>query len=226
MRDRRLNTLHAACTMKAYSSEGDMVDAFNDMLIGVTGQIVDFMYTYILVILLVVVGIWFSARTKFVQIRYFKDMFKSLVASSDRIKAEEAADEAARLAEEAHQLVPSAHGVHRFARGHGQHRGHRHGHRNGRPGRGILDVGHVHRGCSIGVHRVDAGADLEGEEPRRHVPRRPGLLHPASAGEALDGRGVRCRADLVLRVRLQRPSGVQRHLGARLLRHRGISSAC
>ncbi len=77
-----------------------MVDAFNDMLIGVTGQIVDFMYTYILVILLVVVGIWFSARTKFVQIRYFKDMFKSLVASSDRIKAEEAADEAARLAEE------------------------------------------------------------------------------------------------------------------------------
>ena len=75
-----------------------MVDAFNDMLIGVTGQIVDFMYTYILVILLVVVGIWFSARTKFVQIRYFKDMFKSLVASSDRIKAEEAADEARSVA--------------------------------------------------------------------------------------------------------------------------------
>lgn len=76
------------------------MEAFNDMLVAVTGEIDDFMYTYILVILLVVAGIWFSVRTKFVQIRYFKDMFKSLVASSDRIKAEEAADEAASLAEE------------------------------------------------------------------------------------------------------------------------------
>ncbi len=68
--------------------------AINEVLVAATGQIDDFMYTYILVILLVVAGIWFTIRTKFVQIRYFGDMFKSLTASSDRIKAEEAADEA------------------------------------------------------------------------------------------------------------------------------------
>lgn len=70
------------------------MEALNDALVSITGQIDDFMYTYILVILLVAVGVWFSFRTKFVQIRYFADMFRSLVASSDRIKAEEAADEA------------------------------------------------------------------------------------------------------------------------------------
>ncbi len=67
--------------------------AINDALVSFTGVIDDFMYTYILVILLVIVGIWFTVRTKFVQIRYIKDMFTSLTASSDRIQAEEAADE-------------------------------------------------------------------------------------------------------------------------------------
>ena len=50
----------------------------NDALIAVTGEISGFMYTYILVFLLVIVGIWFSVRTKFVQIRYIKDMFTQL----------------------------------------------------------------------------------------------------------------------------------------------------
>lgn len=67
--------------------------AINDALVSFTGVIDDFMYTYILVILLVIVGIWFTVRTKFVQIRYIKDMFTSLTASSDRIQAKEAADE-------------------------------------------------------------------------------------------------------------------------------------
>lgn len=52
---------------------------FNEMLINVTGEIDTFLYTYILVILLVAVGIWFSVRTKFVQIRYIKDMFTQLL---------------------------------------------------------------------------------------------------------------------------------------------------
>ena len=51
---------------------------FTADLIGITGEIDAFMYTYILVILLVAVGIWFSIRTKFVQIRYIKDMFTQL----------------------------------------------------------------------------------------------------------------------------------------------------
>ncbi len=51
---------------------------FNQMLINITGEIDGFMYTYILVILLVAVGVWFSIRTKFVQIRYIKDMFTQI----------------------------------------------------------------------------------------------------------------------------------------------------
>lgn len=48
------------------------------MLIGITGKIDGFMYTYILVILLAAVGIWFTVRTKFVQIRCIKDMFTQI----------------------------------------------------------------------------------------------------------------------------------------------------
>ena len=50
----------------------------NDVLVAATGEISGFMYTYILVFLLVIVGVWFSVRTKFVQIRYIKDMFTQL----------------------------------------------------------------------------------------------------------------------------------------------------
>lgn len=38
--------------------------AMNDALVSFTGVVDDFMYTYILVILLVAVGIWFTIRTK------------------------------------------------------------------------------------------------------------------------------------------------------------------
>ena len=52
--------------------------SLNDLLVSVTGEIDGFMYTYILVFLLIVVGIWFTVRTKCVQIRYLKDMFTQL----------------------------------------------------------------------------------------------------------------------------------------------------
>ncbi len=50
----------------------------NALLIDVTGQIDTFMYTYILLILLVVVGIYFTIRTRGVQIRFIGDMFKQV----------------------------------------------------------------------------------------------------------------------------------------------------
>lgn len=49
-----------------------------DGLIAITGQISDFMYTYILVFLLIFCAIYFTIRTKGVQIRYIKDMFTQL----------------------------------------------------------------------------------------------------------------------------------------------------
>lgn len=58
------------------------MEALNDTLVALTGTIDDYMYTYVLVILLVATGIWFSFRTGFVQIRYIKDMFTNLAGKS------------------------------------------------------------------------------------------------------------------------------------------------
>ena len=51
---------------------------FNAWLIDVTTAFDDFLYTYILVFLLVFCAIYFTVRTKYVQIRYIKDMFTQL----------------------------------------------------------------------------------------------------------------------------------------------------
>lgn len=50
----------------------------NEMLISLTGEVSTFLYTYILLFLLVIVGVYFTIRTKAVQIRYIKDMFTQL----------------------------------------------------------------------------------------------------------------------------------------------------
>lgn len=47
-------------------------------LVLITGTIDNFMYTYILVILLVFTGVYFTIRTRAVQIRYIKDMVREL----------------------------------------------------------------------------------------------------------------------------------------------------
>ena len=54
------------------------MEALNDWLIQVTGDFDTWMYTYVLLILLVAVGIYFSIRTRFVQIRYIGDMFRQV----------------------------------------------------------------------------------------------------------------------------------------------------
>ena len=51
---------------------------FNEMLVGFTGEVSGFLYTYILLVLLVFVGVFFTIRTKGVQLRYLKDMFTQL----------------------------------------------------------------------------------------------------------------------------------------------------
>lgn len=52
---------------------------FNAWLVDVSGQIDGFLYTYILLALLVIVGIYYTIRTKAVQIRYIKDMFTQII---------------------------------------------------------------------------------------------------------------------------------------------------
>lgn len=55
-----------------------MEQDINALLVSLTGEISNFMYSYILVFLLVGTGIWFTIRTKGVQIRFIKDMFTQL----------------------------------------------------------------------------------------------------------------------------------------------------
>lgn len=50
----------------------------NSFMIDITGEISTFMYTYILVILLVATGIYFTIRTRAVQIRFIVDMFRQI----------------------------------------------------------------------------------------------------------------------------------------------------
>ena len=49
-----------------------------ETLNGIITVVNDFLWTYILVIALIALGIYFSIKTKFVQFRYFKDMFRLL----------------------------------------------------------------------------------------------------------------------------------------------------
>lgn len=49
----------------------------------ITDNISNFLYTYILIILLIAVGLYFTFRTKFVQITLLKDGFKQLLAKKD-----------------------------------------------------------------------------------------------------------------------------------------------
>ena len=51
---------------------------FNEMLVGITGEVSGFLYTYILLVLLVFVGVYFTIRTKGVQIRFIKDLSTKL----------------------------------------------------------------------------------------------------------------------------------------------------
>ena len=51
---------------------------FNAWLIDVSGQIDGFLYTYILLALLVIVGIYYTIRTKAVRSAYIKDMFTQI----------------------------------------------------------------------------------------------------------------------------------------------------
>ena len=61
-----------------FTLERDCMD-INEWLIELTGNIDGFMYTYILLILLVVTGVYFTrSGTKCVQIRYLKDMFRQV----------------------------------------------------------------------------------------------------------------------------------------------------
>ncbi len=55
-----------------------------DFLVKITGSVNDFMYTYILIILLVGIGLFYTIGTKFVQFRLLKDGLKAMLEKADK----------------------------------------------------------------------------------------------------------------------------------------------
>ena len=55
-----------------------------DLLTNIVTNVNDFIWTYILIALLLIVGIYFSFKTKFVQFRYIKEMFRLLGDNSNK----------------------------------------------------------------------------------------------------------------------------------------------
>ena len=55
-----------------------------DLFTNIVTNVNDFIWTYILIALLLIVGIYFSFKTKFVQFRYIKEMFRLLGDNSNK----------------------------------------------------------------------------------------------------------------------------------------------
>lgn len=54
-----------------------------DLLNWLVGPLNDFIWTYILIAILLILGVYFTVRTKFVQIRLFKEMFRLIVEKKE-----------------------------------------------------------------------------------------------------------------------------------------------
>ena len=100
------------------------------MLGDLIGTLSNYLYTYILVILLIAAGLYFTIRTRFVQFR--------MVWESLRVVGERPEQEGGGF------LLPGADGVHGVPGGNRQYRGDFHRRVPGRLWRGVLDVAHRH----------------------------------------------------------------------------------
>lgn len=95
---------------------------------GFIGSISNYLYTYILIVLLVAGGIYFTVRTKFVQFRFLPESIRIVMQPSEDQNSISAFKTL---------MVSTASRV-----GTGNIAGHLHRHLPGRHRRGVLDVGH------------------------------------------------------------------------------------
>ena len=123
------------------------------MLGEIIADLSNWMYTYLLVILLVAAGLFFTIRNRFPQLRLLRE---ALGVGVERPEKEGS--------------------VSSFQ--YGQHYRRVRGHLHGRLRRRVLDVAHRPAGRRHGLYRIHAGADLQAPEPgdRREL-RRPCLLY-------------------------------------------------
>ena len=120
-------------------------------------------------------------------------------------------------------LVSGLRHRHRLARGHREHSGRCHRHQTGGSRRRLLDVAGRVPGNGQRLRRGRARPAVQDPLARRHVPRRPGLLHPARPGVARMGRGLRRLPHLLLRHLLRDGSGQHdRRHPRRAVRHRPL----
>lgn len=134
------------------------------MLGEIIADLSNWMYTYLLVILLVAAGLFFTIRNRFPQLRLLREAIRVVV---ERPEKEGSVSSFQAL------MVSTASRV-----GTGQHYRRVRGHLHGRLRRRVLDVAHRPAGRRHGLYRIHAGADLQAPEPgdRREL-RRPCLLY-------------------------------------------------
>ena len=102
-------------------------------------KINDVMYTYILIIMLVAAGIYFTLRTRMVQLRLLKDGLRSMLEKSEGVGE----DGKKKVSSFQALMISTASRV-----------------GTGRSGGGILDVAHGGSGRRFSICREYAGADL------------------------------------------------------------------
>ena len=102
-----------------------------EALLGVVTTINNYLSNYILIILLLGMGIWFTVRTKAIQFRCFGEGWRRVFGNFSLRGGNQGGGMTS---------LPGA--VHRYRGpgGHGQHRGRVRRHHRGRPGRHLLDV--------------------------------------------------------------------------------------
>lgn len=134
------------------------------MLGEIIADLSNWMYTYLLVILLVAAGLFFTIRNRFPQLRLLREAIRVVVERPEK--------------EGSVSSFQALHGVHRLPGRYGQHYRRVRGHLHGRLRRRVLDVAHRPAGRRHGLYRIHAGADLQAPEPgdRREL-RRPCLLY-------------------------------------------------
>lgn len=144
----------------------------NDIL----SKLNDVMYTYVLIIMLVGVGIYFTIRTRGVQLRLLKDGLKTLIEKSDRVENE---DGKKRVSSFQALMISTASPC-----GHGKYCRDCNSDCSRRPGSSFLDVVdgcHRRSFCICGKYPC---SDLQGEEGWG-IPRRSVLLYGTGPWKAV-----------------------------------------
>ena len=143
------------------------MQAIESVLFPIVSKINEYLSNYILVFLLIGVGLWYSIKTRFVQVRCFgegmRKVFGNLTLKGDKQR-------------QRYELLPGAGHRHRRSGGYRQHRRRFRRYPDRRPRRHLLDVGHRLLRHGYHLRRGHAGP----EDPHRRSRTAPSTVAPCT----------------------------------------------